>query len=44
MSSAEAIERCLALVQEDNLGGREFWRAVGGRFRDDLVAFSIDIP
>ncbi len=41
---AEGIERCLALVQEDNAGARKFWEAVGGRFRDDLVAFSIDIP
>ena len=40
----EGIERCLALVQEDNAGGREFWSAVGGRFRADLVAFSMDIP
>lgn len=37
------IERCLALVQDDNAGARTFWGAVGGRFRTDLVAFSIDL-
>jgi ribosomal protein S18 acetylase RimI-like enzyme len=37
------IERCLALVQDDNAGGRAFWESVGGRFRKDLVAFSIDL-
>lgn len=41
---AEGIERCLVLVQEDNAGGREFWRSFGARFHDDLVAFSMDIP
>ena len=40
---ATGIDRCLALVKESNAGGRRFWEAVGGRFRDDLVAFSIDI-
>ena len=37
------IERCIARVQEDNAGARKFWEQVGGRFRSDLVAFSIDI-
>ncbi|HET7904008.1 MAG TPA: GNAT family N-acetyltransferase, partial [Candidatus Eisenbacteria bacterium] len=42
--AAAGIERCLILVQEDNVVAREFWRAVGGRFRRDLVAFSKDLP
>jgi putative acetyltransferase len=41
--AAAGIERCLILVQEDNVVAREFWRAVGGRFRRDLVAFSKDL-
>ena len=40
---AAGIERCLALVQDDNEGGRVFWKSVGGRFRSDLAAFSIDL-
>jgi ribosomal protein S18 acetylase RimI-like enzyme len=42
--AAAGIERCIILVQEDNVVAREFWRAVGGRFRRDLVAFSKDLP
>lgn len=40
---AAGIERCLVRVQEDNPGARGFWSAVGGRLREDLVTFSIDI-
>jgi ribosomal protein S18 acetylase RimI-like enzyme len=37
------IERCLLLVQEDNVGARRFWESIGGRLRSDLVGFSIDV-
>lgn len=40
---AVGIERVLIRVQVDNAGARKFWARVGGRFRDDLVDFSIDI-
>lgn len=40
---AAGIERCLALVQEDNAGARKFWDAMGFIFREDLVAFSVDV-
>lgn len=39
----EGIERVLIRVKTDNAGAREFWATVGGRFREDLVEFSIDI-
>jgi ribosomal protein S18 acetylase RimI-like enzyme len=40
---AAGIERVLIRVQADNLGAREFWARVGGRFRDDLVEFTMDV-
>jgi len=40
---AEGIERVLIRVKTDNVGARKFWAAVGGRFREDLVEFSIDM-
>lgn len=40
---AAGIERVLIRVQAENAGAREFWARVGGRFRDDLVEFTMDI-
>jgi N-acetylglutamate synthase len=40
---AAAIERVLIRVQAENAGAREFWARVGGRLRDDLVEFTMDI-
>ncbi|MEK7348570.1 MAG: GNAT family N-acetyltransferase [Candidatus Eisenbacteria bacterium] len=40
---AAGIERCLALVQEDNEGARRFWEKMDGKLRTDLVGFSIDV-
>ena len=42
--AAAGMERCIILVQEDNVVAREFWRAIGARYRRDLVAFSRDLP
>jgi N-acetylglutamate synthase len=39
---AAGLERVLILVQEDNAAAKNFWKSMGGRLRDDLVAFSID--
>lgn len=39
----EGIERCLALVHENNLGGREFWTKSGWKLRTDLVTYSFEL-
>lgn len=36
----EGIEKCHALVFEDNASGRDFWRACGFSLREDLGLFS----
>jgi ribosomal protein S18 acetylase RimI-like enzyme len=40
---ATGIERVLIRVQAGNAGAREFWSRVGGRLRDDLVEFTMDV-
>ena len=40
---ATGIVRCLALVQEDNPGGRVFWESMRGKLRTELVVYTVDL-
>ncbi len=42
--AAEGIARCQVFVEADNQAAREFWAAMNGALRNDLVVFSIDLP
>jgi ribosomal protein S18 acetylase RimI-like enzyme len=40
----EGIEKCHLFVYQDNLGGLEFWKALGWERRQDLALYSRDLP
>jgi ribosomal protein S18 acetylase RimI-like enzyme len=40
---AAGIPRCQVFVEADNDAAREFWIAMRGRLREDLVVLSIDV-
>jgi N-acetylglutamate synthase len=39
---AAGIERTMLLVQAENPGARAFWESVGGRWREQLLLYTID--
>jgi len=42
--AAAGIPRCQIFVEADNEAARDFWAAMGGALRNDLVVFSIEVP
>jgi N-acetylglutamate synthase len=40
---AEGVERAMLFVLKDNADARAFWESVGGKWREKLLLYSIDL-